>query len=155
MLERRLQRSLAMKWTIPLMAVVAMTGCVRSAPKNAATSTAQNQMKTIDTTDSKPILFDPPPVLTDEGTPPTKTTVGITQPDAPPPPSPQDEALRASFPFAPAIAMDPVDGSKVSIRITTPMVDLKNKIYYFSSEENKRMFLASPETYMKGAFSHL
>ena len=154
MLEHPLQRSLTMKWAAVIAMTITLAACMRSEPKRAA-STAKHEVQTIDNAEMKPIVFDPPPILTDEGTPPTKSTVGVAQPDAPPPPTPQDEALRASLPFAPAIAMDPVDGSKVSIRTSTPMLDLKNKVYYFSSEENKRLFVASPETYMKGAFSHL
>jgi len=75
--------------------------------------------------------------------------------DAPPPPTAQDEAMRASLPFAPAIAMDAVDGSKISIRASTPTLEYKNKLYYFSSEDHKRQFLADPEQYTKGVFSHL
>jgi YHS domain-containing protein len=66
-----------------------------------------------------------------------------------------DEQLRAKLPFAPAIAMDPIDGSKISIRATTPTVEVKGKIFYFSSEANKHTFMANPEQYMKGLFSHL
>jgi YHS domain-containing protein len=69
--------------------------------------------------------------------------------------TPEDEKLRATLPFSPAIAMDPVDGSKISIRATTPVLKYKNKIYFFSSETNKRAFVATPDQFTKGAFSHL
>jgi YHS domain-containing protein len=69
--------------------------------------------------------------------------------------SPEDEKLRASLPFTPAIAMDPVDGSKISIRATTPTFEHKGKIYYFSSEANRRMFVSNPEGALKGAFTKL
>lgn len=63
----------------------------------------------------------------------------------------QDE--RVVLPFAPAIAMDPVDGQKVSIRKNTPTFEYKKKIYYFTSETNRRMFMANPETYTKGSLA--
>ena len=115
---------------------------------------AHTDMKTIDSADVRPAVMEPPPMLTEEA-PPPKSKDNLAQADAPPPPTPQDEALRASLPFAPAIAMDPVDGSKISIRATTPMTEYKNKIFYFSSEANKRAFAASPEQFTKGVFSHL
>src|SRR5437762_13892686 len=111
-------------------------------------------MKTIDSADIRPARMDPPPLLTDEA-PPPKPKDNVAQADAPPPPTPQDEALRASLPFAPAIAMDPVDGSKISIRASIPTTEYKNKLYYFANEEHKREFLANPEQYTKGLFSHL
>lgn len=93
-------------------------------------------------------------MLTDEA-PPLKPVANVAQADAPPPPTPQDEALRASLPFSPAIAMDPVDGSKISIRASIPTLEYKNKLYYFANEEHKRTFVANPEQYTKGLFSHL
>jgi len=111
-------------------------------------------MKTIDSSDVRPAVMDPPPMLTEEA-PPPKLKDNLAQADAPPPPTPQDEAMRAALPFAPAIAMDPVDGSKISIRASTPMTEYKSKIFYFSSEANKRTFAANPEQYLKGPFSHL
>lgn len=97
--------------------------------------------------------MNPPAVLSDEG-PPPKPPGSVQTEDAPPPPSPQDEALRASLPFAPAISLDPVDGSKLSIRTTTPVADYKGHLYYFASEANKRTFLANPEQFAKGIFMH-
>jgi len=111
-------------------------------------------MRTIDSANVRPAPIDPPPMLTDEA-PPLKPLNIVAQADAPPPPTPQDEALRASLPFSPAIAMDAVDGSKISIRASTPTVEYKNKLYYFSSEDHKRTFQANPEQYTKGLFSHL
>lgn len=63
------------------------------------------------------------------------------------------QAERVDLPFAPAIAMDPVDGQKVSIRKNTPTYEYKRKIYYFTSEQNRRMFMANPETYTKGSLA--
>ncbi len=109
-------------------------------------------MKTIDNVPPMPTVMDPPPTLAEEG-PQFKQTAGLAQPDAPPPPTEKDEQVRAALPFAPAIALDPVDGSKVSIRADTPAVMTKTKIYYFSSDENRRTFMASPEQYLKGLFA--
>ncbi|MEA2239461.1 MAG: hypothetical protein QOC81_4185 [Thermoanaerobaculia bacterium] len=111
-------------------------------------------MRTIDSSNVRPATIDAPQMLTDEA-PPPKTSTNLAQADAPPAPTAQDEALRAGLPFAPAIAMDAVDGSKISIRASTPTVEYKNKLYYFSSEEHKRTFVANPEEYTKGLFSHL
>ena len=114
----------------------------------------KSDMKTIDSADVRPAVMEPPPELTEEA-PPPKPMDNVAQADAPPPPTPQDEALRAALPFAPAIAMDPVDGSKISIRASTPTMEYKNKIFYFSSEANKRTFAANPEQFLKGSFAHL
>lgn len=64
----------------------------------------------------------------------------------------KEEALtrRMDLPFAPAIAMDPVDGQKVSITTLTPTTEYKDKIYYFSSDANRREFLAHPDGFVKG-----
>ena len=62
-------------------------------------------------------------------------------------------AERVELPFAPAIAMDPVDGQKVSIRKNTPQHEYKKKIYYFTSEANRRAFLANPEHFTKGSLA--
>jgi YHS domain-containing protein len=123
-------------------------------PKSASAPKPKSEMRTIDSSDLRPATVDPPPMLTDEA-PPIKTVTGLAQADAPPPPTPADEALRASLPFTPAIAMDPVDGSKISIRASIPTVEYKNKLYYFANEDHKRAFMANPEQYTKGLFSHL
>ena len=49
--------------------------------------------------------------------------------------------------------MDPVDGSKVSLRADTPTTEYENRIYHFSSKENLELFLESPAEYAKGAMS--
>jgi len=136
--------------------LVLVTVACGGAKKGAAPAqqAAHSEMKTIDSVVPRPAVVDPPPMLTDEA-PPPKPKENVAQADAPPPPSQQDEVLRASLPFAPAIAMDPIDGSKISIRASTPTFEYKNKIFYFSSEENKKIFQSNPEQYTKGVFSHL
>ena len=92
-------------------------------------------------------------MLTDEG-PAPKPKGDVMSPDAPPPPTPQDEALRASLPFAPAIALDPVSGTKISIRANTLIYEYKGHIYYFDSEASRRTFMATPDQFTKGVFAH-
>jgi YHS domain-containing protein len=122
---------------------VAVIACGRSAPK-AQVARADTNIQTIDSTTPQPATLNPPPVLTDEG-PPPKPPGNVQTADAPPPLSPQDEAMRAAMPFAPAIGLDPVDGSKISIRASTPSAEYKGHVFYFTSEANKRTFMASPD----------
>jgi YHS domain-containing protein len=158
--ERRLQRLTVMKGRSRRSELVAVAVCLliiscgRSAPQKRRGAATTTEVQTVESVDPRPVVLDPPPVLIDEG-PAPKPKGNVVQKDAPPPPSAQDEALRASLPFAPAIAMDPVDGSKISIRAGTPVAEFKGHIYYFSSDANKRTFLANPDQYTKGVFSHL
>ena len=152
-----LQNATAMHRTLFITAAalaVLAAGCGGKAPSGGNRPKPNAEMRTIDSANVRPAPIDPPPMLTDEA-PPVKTVTGLAQADAPPPPTPQDEALRASLPFSPAIAMDPVDGSKISIRASIPTVEYKNKLYYFANEDHKRAFVANPEQYTKGLFSHL
>lgn len=137
-----------MKRIIVIAAAVLAAACDGS--KNGVSQGGVAEMKTIDSADVRPAVLDPPPMLADEA-PAPKPKDNVAQSDA----TPQDEALRAALPFAPAIAMDPVDGSKISIRASTSTFEYKNKIFYFSSEANKRIFTSNPEQYTKGVFSHL
>jgi YHS domain-containing protein len=142
-----------MKRTLILLALAAVA-CGGSRKAVTARPAANAEMRTIDSAPLQPAAIDPPPVVNEESAP-LKSLSTVAQADAPPPPTAQDEALRSALPFSPAIAMDPIDGSKISIRASTPTFQYKNKIYYFSSEENKRAFTSNPEQYMKGVFSHL
>lgn len=63
------------------------------------------------------------------------------------------EPVLVDLPFTPAISMDPVDGSKVSIRSATPVAEFKDRIYYFQSEENRQAFLRNPDKYVRGSLS--
>jgi len=142
-----------MKQAVILTIGLSLAACARPAPR-ARSPRPPADMQTVDSVDPRPAVIDPPPVLTDEG-PAPKPKGNVLSADAPPPPSPQDEALRASLPFAPAIALDPVDGSKISIRAGTPTGEYKGHFFYFSSEANKRTFMANPEQFTKGVFAHL
>jgi YHS domain-containing protein len=144
-----------MNRTLVIVSLAALiAGCRGDSGKAPPKPKPSIEMRTIDSTNVRPATIDAPPMLTDEA-PPPKTATNLAQADAPPPPTAQDEAMRAALPFAPAIAMDAVDGSKISIRASTPTVEYKNKLYYFSSEDHKRTFQANPEQYTKGLFSHL
>jgi YHS domain-containing protein len=110
---------------------------------------AQAEMRTINDVAPQPAKLEGPPMLTDEA-PPPKPKVLPWETPTPIVFSPEDEKLRASLPFTPAIAMDPIDGGKISIRATTPTFEYKGKIYYFSSEENRRQFMANAEAIVTG-----
>jgi YHS domain-containing protein len=149
-----LNRALAIVSLAALSLAVIVAACRPASRADNPKPQARAEMQTIDSGNVRPAKIDAPPMLTDEA-PPPKTATNLAQADAPPPPTAQDEAMRAALPFAPAIAMDAVDGSKISIRASTPTTEYKNKLYYFSSEDHKRTFLANPEQYTKGLFSHL
>jgi YHS domain-containing protein len=123
--------------------------CRQSNPAPAGTH-ASTEMRTLDSADARPALMEPPPQLTDEAPPPKPHDAVAAQNQVPL--TEADEQMRARLPFAPAIGLDPIDGSKISIRANTPTFELKNRIYYFSSEENKRTFMAAPQQYLKGVF---
>lgn len=65
----------------------------------------------------------------------------------------QMESRAIRLPFAPAIAMDPVDGQKVSITPETPTVEYKGRIYYFNSNANRSTFMAGPDPFLTGALA--
>jgi YHS domain-containing protein len=115
---------------------------------------AANEMQTIHTVAPRPAALDQPAMLMEEA-PPPKPKLLPWETATPIVFSAEDEKLRASLPFTPAIAMDAVDGSKISIRAATPTFEYKGKIYYFTDEANKRIFLANPEQYTKGGMMRL
>jgi YHS domain-containing protein len=136
-----------------LAITVLLTAACDSAPPQSAQQ--QSQMQTINSVPAQPATLNPPPMLLDEAPPPKPKP--LHQWDIPDPIifSPEDEKLRASLPFTPAIAMDPIDGSKISIRAATPTFEYKGKIYYFSSAENRSAFMANPEAQLKGGMMRL
>ena len=142
------------EWII--LASIAVAACGRGAARTRQPSQPPS-VQSVDSVTPNPAVIQPPRTLTDLGPAPRVGSdviqTGTTETVAPP--TPQDEALRASLPFAPAIAMDPVDGSKISIRANTPTGEYKGHVFYFASEANKRTFLASPDQYLKGVFAHL
>ncbi|HVR40363.1 MAG TPA: hypothetical protein VMU84_14800, partial [Thermoanaerobaculia bacterium] len=103
-----------------ILVTLAAIACHEAPPqKSAVTASTHDEMRTVESEDPRPAVMDPPQVLQDEAPPPkpkgqpweTPTPVVMT---------PEDEKVRAELPFSPAIAMDPIDGSKISIRATTP-----------------------------------
>lgn len=138
---------------LPIL-TIALAACGGRAAQTAAA--ARNaEMRTIDDVPPQPNAIDPPPVLTDEGPPIKPKTQPGAFADAAAPLTEKDQEMRAQLPFAPAIAMDPINGSKVSIRANTPTFEYKGHIYYFATEENKKQFQASPDEYLKGSFARL
>src|SRR6476619_6490822 len=89
----------------------------RAAAKPSEQPVAKAEMQTIDSTDSRPVALQPPPVLPDEAPAPKPLNLAPNQ--EVPVLGTQDERVRAQLPFAPAIALDPIDGLKVSIRAST------------------------------------
>jgi YHS domain-containing protein len=135
-------------------AVFAGAACARPASRTAQQQPQVTEIRTIESTDPRPKVLDPPPMLLDEAPPPKPKA----QPWEKPVPivlTPEDEKLRTSLPFSPAIAMDPVDGSKISIRATTPTFEFSGRIYYFSSEANRKTFAVNPKEYLTGRFTRL
>ena len=132
---------------------LAVAACDDAPPPSRQVATAG--VSTINTVQPRPAPLAPPPMLTDEAPPPKPKP--LHQWDRPEPIvfSPEDEKVRAALPFSPAIAMDPIDGSKISIRATTPTFEYKGKIYYFSSEENRRHFMSDPAAALKGGMMKL
>jgi YHS domain-containing protein len=137
-----------------LLTVALFEGCTRStaAPRQDVAAT---DIQNIDTTPAKPAVLDPPPVLTDEaGSAPKPKPDPASTTTTPVAALPEDEAMRASLPYSPAIGLDPVNGMKISLKANTPFVEYKNHLYYFTAEDTKKTFLANPEQYTKGIFAH-
>ena len=135
------------------LALIALAAC-DSAPRTQQSSAQRAELRTIDSVPPQPAQLEPPPMLSDEAPPPKPKVMPWETPKAVVF-SPEDEKVRAALPFTPAIAMDPIDGSKISIRANTPMYEYKGKIYYFSNEANRRMFMGNPEVGLKGGFMKL
>jgi YHS domain-containing protein len=135
-----------------LTAAAFLNGCSRTSSAAPRQPQTASDIQTIDSADVRPGVLQPPPMLTDEG-PAPKPKGDVTSPDAPPPPSAEDEALRGSLPFAPAMALDPVNGTKISIRAKTLTYEYKGRIFYFSGEDSRRQFIATPDQFTKGVFS--
>lgn len=139
---------MAMRRTILSFLVLALIGC----EQQAVQSKQPVEIRTVDNSPMKSIPVEPLPQLAEEATvlrPQAPSPSPSRRPNASPTPADSAEA-RPQMPFAPLIAMDPVDGSKVSIRVETPTTEYKNRLYYFGSEANRKAFVAEPEKYLKG-----
>ncbi len=129
---------------LALLTMIAALGCNESAQTNVS------ELRTIDNSDIRLGPVEVPPSIADY------------EPERKPKPDPampnaeiviDPNAKKLDLPYAPAIAMDPVDGSKVSLSTLTPIHEYKKKFYYFSSAANKQQFVASPETFLKGGLA--
>src|SRR5437867_13047445 len=99
---------------IAVLGLIVVISC-HQAPKSASQpAVKRSEMQTIENIDPRPVVNDPPPMLRDEAPPPKPKGQPWETPQ-PVPLTPEDEKLRAALPFSPAIAMDPIDRSKVSI----------------------------------------
>ena len=142
-------------FALSIIGYAMLAACQAPAKGGAAPRVQKNaEMRTIDDITPRPVVHDPPPMLQEEAAPP-RPTGAAWEVKRPVLLTPEDEKLRASLPFSPAIGMDPVDGSKISILARTPTIEYKGHIYYFSTDENKKIFLANPEQFIKGSFSRL
>jgi YHS domain-containing protein len=153
-----LQMIRMMKRLIPLLPAVLVILLSLQGCQPAAAQKQQVEIRTVENSAVNSIPIEAPPMITEQATelrPPDKLGPDgkpIKQPAATP--SPEGEAEQPiMMPFAPLIAMDPVDGSKVSIRVGTPVTEYNDRFYYFSSPANKATFLADPKTYATGSLS--
>jgi YHS domain-containing protein len=139
------------QFAIGLTLLLIAAGCNQTPRQQRATL----EVQTLESAGIRPAPVDPPPVLEEQTLPqrplPRQTPAKAAKEGVEQQPSPE-EALRArvNLPFTPSIAMDPVDGSKVSITKDTPIYSFENKWYYFSSEANRRIFQSDPESYATG-----
>jgi YHS domain-containing protein len=139
-----------MRYAALLAVLVLLAGC-NAGPAQQADAA---ELQTIHNTPPRPAQLEQPLLLLDEAPPPKPKALPWEKP-VPIVFSPEDERFRGSLPFSPAIAMDPVDGSKISMRSTTPTYEYKGRIYYFSSEANRSTFVASPDQFLTGRFTNL
>lgn len=139
---------------LTVSAAIFATGCGFGRRGSTPPRPVAQEIRTVQNVGAQTAALEPPPMLLDE-MPPPKPKVQPWEKPTPIILSPEDEKLRSSLPFSPAIAMDPIDGSKISIRAATPTHEYKGKIYYFSSEANRQMFIASPDQYLTGRFTAL
>ena len=138
---------------------LALTGCEPRPPRQIPATVVQ----TIENTPPRLAPVQPPPML-EESSMPVRPNPAIPAPGTPQPgkagapkkgPDPAEAlAAKTNLPFTPAIAMDPVDGSKISITAETPIASHEDRWYYFTSEANRRAFLANPAQYTKGSLSN-
>lgn len=135
-----------------LAAPALLGGC--DAGTGAQAQNAPDEIRTIHSTTPRPAPLQPPPMLLDEA-PPPKPKVMPWETPKPIIFTPEDDKIRTSLPFTPAIAMDPVNGDKISIRATTPTFEYKGRIYYFSSPANFLTFKSNPAQFVKEGFTKL
>lgn len=151
-----------MKRALPLLAL-ALPAILAGCDSPGTRPQQPIEIQTVETAPARLSAIDPPPTLRDNLAPrpafPATTTAGEPAKappagTAPQPPATEDEMrAKTNLPFTPLIAMDPVDGSKVSITADTPVFSYKDRWYYFSSAANKATFRANPEAYSTGSLA--
>jgi YHS domain-containing protein len=144
-----------MRPALPLVAIalaaLAASGCDQ---RPAAAQQKPLPVQTIEKAPPRLSVIDPPQTLEANTIPARPAIPAPTSTDPKAPPTPEEElAAKTNLPFSPSIAMDPVDGSKVSITLDTPVYSYKDRWYYFANAQNKAAFRANPEAYAKGALS--
>lgn len=137
---------------IPILLIVVLFAAACAQPK--ASATTPSDVRTIENTPIHALPIEPLPTIDEpagEGRIPVASAESPLSTRAKGTPSSKQEELarKMNLPFAPAITMDPVDGSKISIGPDTPVVEHKNRLYYFGSVKNKQAFLANPDTYLE------
>lgn len=130
-----------------------LIGCVRD---TAADEGTEVEITTIENspTEMRPVRK-PPTIEFDAGPLPSTADQALPVAEREGEETPDEDVAPwvQNLPFSPKIAMDPVDGSKISIRGETPIAEYKGRIYYFSSEANKREFIRNPDSFLSGAFA--
>ncbi len=138
-----------------LIVTLLFAACAPQSAQSSDPADAAINVRTMASVQPKPVVLDPPPMLQNDAPIPKASQTERNAGAAPALLTEKDEELRSKLPFAPAIAMDPVDGNKISILATTPTFEFKGKIYYFSSAEHRATFVAAPEQFTKGSLSNL
>lgn len=140
---------------IPILLIVVLFAAACAQPK--ASTTTPSDVRTIENTPINALPIEPLPTIDEpagEGRIPVASAESPATRTKGTSSSKQEElARKMNLPFAPAITMDPIDGSKISIGPDTPVVEYKNRLYYFGSVKNKQAFLANPDTYLKEKLS--
>lgn len=136
-----------MRFILATTAILALlAGCAQE-PREARRPALE--LQTIENTPPRLATLEPPAVLDHGATPTPKTPAGQTASSTSTAISEEDTMkAKTNLPFTPPIAMDPVDGSKLTIDAATPIFSYKDRWYYFSSEANKRQFAANPEQFL-------
>ncbi|HEY5611235.1 MAG TPA: hypothetical protein VIL97_08500 [Thermoanaerobaculia bacterium] len=133
------------------MRALAVAALLLAACQQTPQTAPVREVRTIENTPVRTGPVEPLPMIDDQDALP-RPKIDHSQQAKGGAPEPYDDELqkKMGLPFAPAIAMDPVDGSKVSIRPNTPAAEHKNRLFYFSSASNRAAFLAQPQKYLTG-----
>jgi YHS domain-containing protein len=141
--------------TLKTLSVVVMTAlwaaCAQKPAAPGPGPAPPVEMRTIENTPIETVPVEAPPQITDQQAEPKLRDPHADE--AAKQRAEEDLRKQVSLPFSPAIAMDPVDGAKVSIRSDTPVLEYQNKIYYFASAGNRAAFRANPQQYVKGGLA--